>query len=671
MKTKFRTLLVGLALLSTINSQLSTALAQSTAFTYQGQLVQSGMPYNGPAEMQFTLFNTPSGGVAMATNTPTVASINVSNGLFTVALDFGAAAFPGAERWLEIQARTGLGAFITLTPRQALTPTPYAIYASKAMMLDGTLPASQLVGTYSSALTFNNAANVFNGAFNGSGAGLTGLNASELTSGSVPDARLAANVARANQVWLLGGNAGTTAGTHFLGTTDNQPLEIKVSGLRALRLEPNTNGAPNLIGGSPRNFVGAGVVGATVAGGGATSYLGLSLTNSIQSDFGVVGGGFANTIAANSRSTTIAGGNGNGIGTNSFFSAIGGGSGNHIVDNARTATIAGGGANDIGNNSDNSAIGGGLLNFIADNAQAATIPGGSQNAVGTGASYAFAAGRRAKANHTGAFVWADSTDADFASTAVNQFIIRAGNGVGIGTSNPQYPLDVAGWVRFSNVGDGAEILNLSIERSWAFRQLGSGASTALELASIGGGGNKNFVINTTGFVGIGTTAPGFNLHVNGTAGKPGGGSWSAASDKRLKKNIRPLAGALNKLLALQGVSFEYIDPAQIHELPGERMGLVAQEVEKVFPDWVETGADSYKRVTVRGLEALVVEALRELQQQKDADVRGLNQKFTEELKRRDADNAELKQQNFNFEKRLAELERLVDSLTERVSGGVR
>lgn len=59
----------------------------------------------------------------------------------------------------------------------------------------------------------------------------------------MPDAGLASNVARTHQVWLLGGNAGTTPGPHYLGTTDNQALEFKVNGARALRLEPNTNGA--------------------------------------------------------------------------------------------------------------------------------------------------------------------------------------------------------------------------------------------------------------------------------------------------------------------------------------------------------------------------------------------------------------------------------------------
>ena len=62
--------------------------------------------------------------------------------------------------------------------------------------------------------------------------------------------------------------------------------------------------------------------------------------------------------------------------------------------------------------------------------------------------YAFAAGRRAKANHQGAFVWGDSTFADIASTANNQFLIRAAGGVGIGTNNPAgAALAVVGGIR--------------------------------------------------------------------------------------------------------------------------------------------------------------------------------------------------------------------------------
>jgi len=120
-------------------------------------------------------------------------------------------------------------------------------------------------------------------------------------------------------------------------------------------------------------------------------------------------------------------------------------------------------------------------------------------------------------------------------------------------------------------------------------------------------------ILANGNVGIGTTAPAFDLHVNGTAGKPGGGSWSVASDARLKRDVEPLVGALERLLALRGVTYEYVDPDAIGELAGTQTGFLAQEVERVFPEWVEVGADGYLRLSIRGFEALAVEALRELQ----------------------------------------------------------
>ena len=119
-----------------------------------------------------------------------------------------------------------------------------------------------------------------------------------------------------------------------------------------------------------------------------------------------------------------------------------------------------------------------------------------------------------------------------------------------------------------------------------------------------------------GRVGIGTAKPQFLLEVNGSAAKPGGGSWSVSSDARLKKDIRPLEGALDTLLALRGVSFEYRDPAAIHELPGRHTGFIAQEVERVLPEWVEEVGET-KRLTVRGFEALAVEAMRELEHENE------------------------------------------------------
>jgi hypothetical protein len=193
--------------------------------------------------------------------------------------------------------------------------------------------------------------------------------------------------------------------------------------------------------------------------------------------------------------------------------------------------------------------------------------------------------------------------------------------VGIQTTTPAYALDVSGGIRSRTV--------------------------YAESSVVVGFNGYNGTLTLNGLNGYNSAT----LVVQGTAYKPGGGSWSSLSDWRLKKNIRPLAGALEKLLALRGVHFEYVDPEKLHELPGERIGLIAQEVEQVLPDWVETGPDGYKRVTVRGLEALVVEALRELRAEQATQ-------FTEELKRRDAESAELKQ-------RLEKLERLLD---EQVNG---
>ena len=100
--------------------------------------------------------------------------------------------------------------------------------------------------------------------------------------------------------------------------------------------------------------------------------------------------------------------------------------------------------------------------------------------------------------------------------ANKNFVIETNGNVGIGTMTPRSKLDVGGDLRVTNSGDGAVLLNLNLERSWAFQQLGTGPGTALKLKSVGGGGNKNFVIETNGNVGIGTTTPQSKLHVNGT-----------------------------------------------------------------------------------------------------------------------------------------------------------
>lgn len=87
------------------------------------------------------------------------------------------------------------------------------------------------------------------------------------------------------------------------------------------------------------------------------------------------------------------------------------------------------------------------------------------------------------------------------------------------------------------------------------------------------------------------------------------------SDARLKKNVSPLANSLDRLLRLEGVTYEWKDSQRD---PGTHMGFIAQNVEQTFPEWVSTDDSGYKRLLPRGFEALTVEAVRELKNDNDA-----------------------------------------------------
>jgi hypothetical protein len=106
-----------------------------------------------------------------------------------------------------------------------------------------------------------------------------------------------------------------------------------------------------------------------------------------------------------------------------------------------------------------------------------------------------------------------------------------------------------------------------------------------------------------------------NLFVNGTAYKTGAAVWTSWSDARLKHDIRPLGGALSRLLALRPVSFAWNDPAKYGGGRTRQVGFVAQEVEKVLPEWIGTGPDGYKTIEMVGFESLTVKALQELAEQ--------------------------------------------------------
>lgn len=195
-----------------------------------------------------------------------------------------------------------------------------------------------------------------------------------------------------NLGWGLSGNAGTDPTTHFLGTIDDQPLVVRVNNQRVYRFEAASNGSVNLIGGYVFNSLAQGVRGATIAGGGTNEFY--PGTNQVLDNYGFVGGGAGNRA----------------------------GTEDHNVQSQRFASVVGGAFNSA--SGFESFVGGGSEN-TASGANA-VVPGGKHN-VASG-SFSFAVGYRAKAQHNGAFVWGDFTNADVASSADNQFVVRASGG---------------------------------------------------------------------------------------------------------------------------------------------------------------------------------------------------------------------------------------------------
>ncbi len=224
--------ILALLLLATLNFQLSTAFAQGTAFTYQGRLNDVSNPANGNYDLRFAVYNAAAVG-SVAGGPVTNAATAVTNGLFTVTLDFGSGVFDGSARWLEIAVRTnGATGFATLTPRQPLTPAPYAILAGTASGLSGTLPVSQVVGVVPlaqlpAAVLTNCATGVsLSGFFTGNGGGLTGLNPANLSAGTAAisitgNAATATMAATATNACNLVDGAGNVVGYSIASYTTN------------------------------------------------------------------------------------------------------------------------------------------------------------------------------------------------------------------------------------------------------------------------------------------------------------------------------------------------------------------------------------------------------------------------------------------------------------------
>lgn len=253
------------------------------------------------------------------------------------------------------------------------------------------------------------------------------------------------------------------------------------------------------------------------------------------------------------------------------------------------------------------------------------MPGGYGNIAG--GDHSFAAGSNAKANHQGAFVWGDSTNADFASTANNQFLIRSTGGVGINTNAPNATLDVSGTVRLDKndlylregtdtnhglgyYGSGKTFASVPVDGTVLYGYSGGALGTVQS-------GVQHIALiwtpaGTVSIIGLGS-AGSTNLCLNGL-----NQFASCSSSLRYKNNVANLALGLDAIAKLRPVTFNWKDSGQAD------LGFVAEEVYQVTPLLTTLNKEGqiegvkYDRIT-----AVLVKGIQE-QQQQIADLKAQN-----------------------------------------------
>lgn len=288
----------------------------------------------------------------------------------------------------------------------------------------------------------------------------------------------------------------------------------------------------------------------------------------------VIGGHAGNNVRASVLGATIAGGGSPDIlagypGLNQVlanFGTVGGGFGNTAGGN--WSTIGGGLGNRTGTHY--STVGGGSQNVASGHRS--TVPGGDRNTAS--GEYSFAAGHRANATHEGAFVWADHQEQDFSSFDPNTFNVRASGGF---------------YYRHGQAADAST--------TWPFRIANPFTSFVAGMR-----------VTNDGFFDVTNHAP----SSSGFARLTNTGNWGTVSDRRLKQDITPATGLLAGVMQIQPARYRFRDDAT----GALQLGLIAQEVQAVFPEFVTEG--DVLTLNYAGLSAVALGAIREQQAEIDA-----------------------------------------------------
>ncbi|MBZ0173255.1 MAG: tail fiber domain-containing protein [Phycisphaerales bacterium] len=481
----------------------SAASAQTpTDFTFQGVLTGPGGPVTTEVEIVFLLFDAPVNGNIQGD--PIFVTLTPEDGLFSVELDFGAAAFAENQPlWLQLDVSDTSNPINNDSFRQPLTSAPFALN-TRGMSVDanGNAAIDNRLTVLGSELFFPD---------------FWDMGAEGNNSFMINETNVAPRLTIAQ-----GGNVG-------IGT-DTPSMLLDLGGFG---LDKPTSNNRGLYSSSPNEFV-------QFSGNNATA-----LSADVFLD--LVTGGTAR-VEVRSAATTVT---------------------NDLIANQDLSV------NGDVTTPDRVGIGAGAFSLMPSDDLAVVGRGRFLEALSVG----FAPGQGnfnvfGSATLTGDISIADQLDVTANTTFRNDVVLAQ-----------QSDLSVTG--------------NVNIN--------GTGQLRAVDGPHRIGTVNAPFTALTI------DTSTAFGLTISrGDAAKPGGSTWAFASDERLKKNIHTIDGALDTLLALRGVHYEYKDPNAIGELDGVRTGFIAQEAEKVIPDWVSDRDDGYKFMTIRGFEALSVEAMREL-----------------------------------------------------------
>ncbi|HWL95107.1 MAG TPA: tail fiber domain-containing protein [Phycisphaerae bacterium] len=632
-------------------------------FTYQGQLKNAGAPVNdSEIPMSFSLYDAPTGGNLVTG--PLEGSVAIVDGMFTTDLDFGSAGFNGEQRWLEITVDG-----TTLAPRQELTAAPHALHTrglavdeSGRLGLGTNVPGAMLHAAYDPSSQVA----VFAGDLQPFGHAAFESNASS----AATHAWFAENGARVFSVGA--GGHGFFGGNVGIGTT-SPAAKLHVAG---------TPGVDGLM-------FPDGTLQTTAAGVGVGPFEHLELSGG-ENAYGSIGWGDNDEGQSGSRGealTAISMRGYYGLGLQPDGSIIAWGSPNedlfYIPQDGPFVAISAGESHALALRSDGTIVGWG-----GNEEGQLHIPPGTYTAISAG-------------TYISAAIQSDGTLIVVGANWNGELNVPPGTYTAVDCSSGSHILAIrsdgtlvgwgANWDGQTDVPEGTyTAVSGGSHHSVAIRTDGTlaawganwdgqtnvpeGTYTAIRagswhtvalrpdgtLAAWGDNDDGSLDVPSGTYLAIAagndcgmaipTTPPGppaLKLH-HDSAFKPGTNTWTISSDSRLKKNIHTLESSLDKMLQLRGVSFDWRDPASQGGRTATEMGMIADEVEKVFPQWVGRDAEGYRTLTIGGFEGLTAEALRELRAEKD-------RQLAEQQTQLDA----VKVENAKLRERLARIESLL------------